>query len=159
MSWWQKVFGEKTQAQQKRVASQTRENKETITLAGRTAWDEVRSLQSMAVKQAQLLAKLSPITKDLAMGFFRGLGVPRPNEYQGAIDAFGSFRSFGLTSEGSTVHTWFLQLRPRGEGSEALYIHVDDPVIPIGLAICKLTSGSYLGYYTTGTKFKDKLGL
>jgi len=158
-SWWRRLFGLRTQTPPEAFSVSEGQKEETINLAGTIVWDEVRNLQSMALEQEQLLARLGPIPHKVANDFFRRLGVPQPNEYHTALDAFSSFRQFALTSEGSTVHTWYLQLRPSSEKKEALYIHIDDPVIPLGFAVCKLISGAFIGYYATGSKFKEKLGL
>jgi hypothetical protein len=113
----------------------------------------------MAAEQETLLAKLSPIPDDVAKDFFRRLGVSQASKFETAQAALSGFRSFALTSEGSAVRTWLLRVQPSSEADQALYIHIEDPILPLGLAICKPASGMFLAYYTTSSAFKDKLGL
>ena len=80
-------------------------------------------------------------------------------KYKDAVDAFDGLRSWEHLSQGSKVQTWYLTLQPESKGNEALYVHVEDPKTPIGVAVCKITRGSLLGCYAIGNKFKDQLGL
>jgi hypothetical protein len=132
---------------------------ERVQLAGRTAFEEVTNIASLARKQNFLLDNLYPIAEASARDFFRKLGVKQPNEYRSGLEVFSSFRSFALSSEGSAVKTWFLTIDSSSRGPDALYLHIEDPVVPIGLAVCKLQKGTFLGHYTTRSEFKDRLGL
>jgi hypothetical protein len=132
---------------------------ESVQLAGNTVFEEVQNLAGLARKQNLLLDRLCPIAEVSARDFFRKLGVIQPNEYRSGLEVFSSFRSFALTSEGSVVGTWFLTVDSSSGGPDALYVHIEDPVVPVGLAVCKLQKGTFLGYYTTSSNFKNRLGL
>ncbi len=154
---WKKEKKEESKSEP--IASPQGVQKESIQLAGGTVFEEVQNLAGFARKQNLLLDKLNPIAETSARDFFHKLGVRQPNEYRSGLEVFSSFRSFALTSEGSAVGTWFLTIDSSSKAPDALYVHIDDPVVPVGLAVCKLHKGTFLGYYTTSSKFKDKLGL
>jgi len=126
---------------------------------GKHTHEEIRNLAALAQRQNLLLDRLYPVDEASGKEFFRKLGVGKPNEYRSGYEVFSSLRSFALTSEGSAVGTWFLTFNPSSRGPDALYVHIDDKVVPVGLAVCKLQRGTYLGYYTTSTDWKNKLGL
>jgi hypothetical protein len=154
--WWKKE--KKEESKSGPIASPER-RVESVQLSGSSAFEEIQNLTALARKQNLLLDKLNPIAEAPARDFFRKLGVKQPNEYRSGLEVFSSLRSFALTSEGSAVGTWFLTIDSSSRGPDALYVHIEDRVVPVGLAVCKLQKGTFLGYYTTSTNFKDKLGL
>jgi hypothetical protein len=141
------------------VAKAQESRVESVSLQGSTTHEEIRNLAALAQRQNLLLDKLYPVDEASGKEFFRKLGVSKPNEYRSGYEVFSSLRSFALTSEGSAVGTWFLTFNPSSRGPDALYVHIEDRVVPVGLAVCKLQRGTYLGYYTTRTDWKNKLGL
>ena len=141
------------------VAKAQESRVETVQLKAGTAYEEVQNLAALAQRQNLLLDRLYPVDESSGREFFRRLGVSKPNEYRSGYEVFSSLRSFALTSEGSAVGTWLLTLDPSSRGPDALYVHVFDKVVPVGLAVCRLQRGTYLGYYTTRTDWKNKLGL
>jgi hypothetical protein len=155
--WWKKEKKEESKGGP--IASPQERRVESVQLSGSTAFEEIQNLTALAQKQNMLLDKLNPIAEAPAREFFRKLGVRQPNEYRSGLEVFSSLRSFALTSEGSAVGTWFLTIDSSSRGPDALYMHIEDRVVPVGLAVCRLQKGTFLGYYTTSTKFKDKLGL
>ena len=150
---------EKVEVRGEPIAKPQESQVETVQLKGGTAYEEIRNLAALAQRQNLLLDRLYPVDESSGREFFRRLGVSKPNEYRSGYEVFGSLRSFALTSEGSAVRTWFLTLNPSSRGPDALYVHVFDKVVPVGLAVCRLQKGTYLGYYTTRTDWKGKLGL
>ena len=158
MRFWKRKK-EKDESKSESIASPEASQVERVQLEGGTVFEEVQNLTSLAQKQNLLLDRLYPIAETSARDFFRKLGITKPNEYRSGLEVFSSFRSFALTSEGSVVGTWFLTVDSSSKGPDALYVHIEDPIVPVGLAVCKLQKGTFMGYYTTSLDFKKRLGL
>ena len=128
----------------------------TISVSGSNPSETVEYLKKLIDAQSQILTTLHPIPKDVAMGFFRTLGIMDPDEYSGALDALSGIRSSAISGAGYEIHIWYVPIDSAGEENNALYIHIDDDVFPTGALFCRLMSGTYLGNYDD---FREKLSL
>jgi hypothetical protein len=131
----------------------------TVQVTGKTAFEQVLSMQKFAEEQSALLDNLHIITKPMAKDLFRKLGLEKPNEYRSGIEVFSKFRAYSLSAGVSPVRTYFLTIDPSSDCTDALYVYLDDRVMPIGVVVCKVEEETFWGRYTVGSSFKDKLGL
>ena len=116
-------------------------------------------MRRFAEEQSALLDNLHTITKPVARDLFRILGLEKPNEYRSSIEVFSKFRAYSLSAEGLPIRTYFLTMDPSSDRTDVLYVYLEDRVMPIGIAVCKVQEGTFWGRYTVGSSFKDMLGL
>jgi len=98
----------------------------------------------------------------MAIRFFRTLGVQKPTEYSPDMQIFPGFRPV-LFPKGAAISIWFLTIGDsKTHDHNALYVNVEDPVLTLGLVVCKIKKGmvhTFLGYYRDYSELKDMRGL
>jgi len=134
-----------------------------IQLASSTKFDEkISDIETLVQKEDFLLNSLYPITEIMAMRFFRTLGVKKPTEYSPDMQIFTGFRPV-LFPKGAAISIWFLTIDDsKTHDHNALYVNVEDPVLTLGLVVCKIKKGmvhTFLGYYRDYSELKDMRGL
>lgn len=130
-----------------------------IRLAGKTALEEILNLGGFAEELCDLADGLPVITESIAKDLFRKVGPEKPNEYRSGIEVFSKFRAYSLSAKGSSLRTYYLTIDPSSDRTDALYVYLDDRVMPIGVVVCKVEKKAFWGRYTVGPSFKERLGL
>jgi HEAT repeat protein len=136
-------------------APESEEGSEVVRSSGGSVQEELLNFLALTDRQRRLLEVLAPLPEESARAAFARVGVENPNKYVDHMSAFSSFRSAAMTSEGSPIQTRYLRLDDSSSENDFLYVHLGDEVLPVGLLICALREGGFLGYYEAGSDLEE----
>ena len=114
------------------------------------AHDYVRNHEALT----PLLNELHAVSgRDIALRWFEDLQIKEPGVYESPYELFRSTVSLIQLGGEASLKPWLLTAQSLGQGPNILFVLIEgtNPLLPMALICCKLTSTDFLARYLHGS--------